>query len=105
MRRLIIFLDNNTTHKEKMQTLFKEQTAGLDVETTFCFIAPYSPKLNLAEYGIHLIRQKVLHHADCHLGLSALESQVYELCNHNKLFSKEHIINLLEHIKSLVHHE
>lgn len=85
-----------------MQTLFKEQTAALNIETTFCFIAPYSPKLNLVEYAIHLIRQKVLHHADCKLGLSAFETQIQELCKRNELFNKEQIINLLEYIKSLI---
>lgn len=102
IRKLAIFLDRNPTHKEKMQTLFKELTASLGIETTFHLMAPYSPKLNLVEYGIHIIRQKVLHHAACHLGLSAFEAQIQTLCKQEKIFSKEQIINVLEHIGSLV---
>lgn len=85
-----------------MQTLFRERTASLALETTFHFIAPYSPKLNLVEYGIHIIRQKVLHHADCALGLAAFEIRIKTLCKEEGIFTKEQIINILDHINSLV---
>lgn len=99
--RLAIFLDNNPTHKEKMQTLFRELTNNLTIETTFHFIATYSPKLNLVEYGIHKIRQQVLHHADCKLDLVALETRIRTLCTEG-VFTAEQIMNLLTHIRSLV---
>ncbi len=70
IKELHFFFDQNTTHKSKMQDKFKELTEKLYVKTRFHFIASYSPKLNLVEYAIHLIRQKVLHHADCKKNLA-----------------------------------
>jgi hypothetical protein len=85
-----------------MQTFFADLTANLTIKVKFHLMAPYSPKLNLVEYAIHLIRQKVLHHADCKTSLTQFESYVNELCDNQKLLNKEQIINILEHIESLV---
>lgn len=71
-----IFLDRNPTHKNKMQTIFKELTQHLNIKTTFHLMAAYSPKLNLVEYAIHLIRQKVLHHADSKTSLAQFEQDI-----------------------------
>ena len=97
-----IFLDRNTTHKAKMQTLFADLTGNLTINVKFHLMAPYSPKLNLVEYAIHLIRQKVLHHADCKTSLAQFESYVKELCENQNLLSKEQIINILTHIENLI---
>jgi hypothetical protein len=99
---LDVFLDRNPTHKDKMQSLFAGLTADLTIKTTFHLIAAYSPKLNLVEYAIHLIRQKVLHHADSKTSLKEFESQVEELCHSKKLLTREQIVNILDHIMSLV---
>jgi hypothetical protein len=95
-----IFLDGNPTHKQKMQLIFATLTPDLKVKVNFHIMAPYSPALNLVEYAIHLIRQKILHHADCKSNLAQLETHIKELCDN--LLSKEQIINILEHIESLV---
>ncbi len=100
--KLEIFLDKNPTHKSKMQTIFANLTAQLTIKTNFHLMAAYSPKLNLVEYAIHLIRQKILHHADCKTDLAQFESYIKELCDNQKLLNKEQIINILEHIESLV---
>jgi hypothetical protein len=63
-KRIDIFMDNNPTHKQKMQQIFAVLTKDLKIEVKFHFIAAYSPKLNVVEYVIHWIRQEVLHHAD-----------------------------------------
>lgn len=97
-----VFLDRNTTHKAKMQGLFANLTVNLTIKVVFHLMAPYSPKLNLVEYAIHLIRQKVLHHADCKNSLAQFESYVKELCDNQKVLSKKQIINILAHIESLV---
>jgi predicted XRE-type DNA-binding protein len=101
-KQLVIFLDRNPTHKHKMQHMFAERTTHLDIQTRFHLMAAYSPKLNLVEYVIHLIRQKVLHHADCKTSLAAFESSIKELCDTHQLFSKEQIVNTLVHIESLI---
>lgn len=95
-----VFLDGNPTHKQKMQLIFATLTSELKIQVSFHIMAPYSPALNLVEYAIHLIRQKVLHHADCKAGLAQLETQIKELCDN--LLTKEQIINILEHIETLV---
>ena len=102
IEKLDIFLDRNTTHKAKMQAIFATLTESLNIKTTFHLMAAYSPKLNLIEYAIHLIRQKVLHHADCKTNLPEFESYIKELCDNKKILNKEQIINVLEHIESLI---
>lgn len=85
-----------------MQALFSEMNAHLPIEVKFHLMPAYSPKLNLVEYAIHLIRQKVLHHADCKTSLTEFESYIKRLCEQGKVLTKEQIINILEHIESLV---
>jgi transposase len=85
-----------------MQHLCTELTKNLDIKIQFHFVAPYSPKLNLVEYAIHLIRQKVLHHADCQKNLTEFTKQIIDLCDNQKILNKEQIINILTHIDGLV---
>ena len=87
--------------------IFADLTTQLNIKTEFRLMAAYSPKLNLVaaaavEYAIHLIRQKILHHADCKTSLAQFESYIKELCDNQKLLNKEKIINILEHIESFV---
>jgi len=77
---------------------------NLHIQMNFHLMAAYSPKLNLVEYAIHLIRQKIFHHADCKKDLSVFISEVKELCEvEEKLLTKVQIVNILEHIKGLVY--
>lgn len=85
-----------------MQTFFDKLASGLTIKVRFHLMAAYSPKLNLVEYAIHLIRQQVLHHADCQKSLCHFEAAIQQICHNQKLLSKEQIVNLLEHIESLV---
>lgn len=101
-KRLDVFLDRNSAHKAKMQAIFASLTTQLQIQVKFHLMAPYSPALNLVEYAIHLIRVKVLHHADCKKSLPEFEAYIKELCEHHKILNKEQIINILEHIESLV---
>jgi DDE superfamily endonuclease len=102
IEKLYIFLDRNSTHKVKMQTIFANLTQKLTIKVHFYLMAAYSPKLNLVEYAIHLIRQKILHHADSKTDLIEFESYIKELCNEQKILDKYQIINILEHIESLI---
>jgi DDE superfamily endonuclease len=98
-----IFLDRNSTHKAKMQNIFAELTSQMPIKATFHLMAAYSPKLNLVEYAIHLIRQKALHHADCKKTLEQFENNINELCINKKVLSNEQITNILAHIERLVY--
>jgi len=97
-----IFLDRNSTHKTKMQNLLVTLTTQLTITIKFHLMAPYSPKLNLVEYAIHLILQKVLHHAHYKTSLVQLEKLVKALCDNQEVVTKQQIINILVHIESLV---
>jgi transposase len=101
-KKLHVFFDGNPTHKYKMKTLFAELMQDKLIDVQFHFIAPYSPKLNLVEYAIHLIRLKVLHHADCKISLKEFVLKVKELCDDQKILTKDQIINILEKIDSFV---
>lgn len=100
--RLEVFLDRSTTHLGKMQNAFAALTQEMGIEVSFHLMAPYSPTLNLVEYAIHLIRLKVLHHADCKRSVTEFKTLVKELCDNQKVLTKEQIVNILEHIESLV---
>lgn len=98
---MVVYLDNNRTHKNKMRTIYQELTANIDLKIDFRYIAPYSPKLNLVEYAIHLVRLNVTHNADCKDSLQKFEQHIKELAN-KKIFSKTQIINTLQHIENLM---
>lgn len=100
IEKVIVFLDNNPTHKNKMKALYHQLTKNTIIKLDFRYIAPYSPKLNLVEYAIHIIRQKVTHHADCKASLQMFEQHIKELTN-QKIFNKHQIINILEYIESM----
>ena len=100
--KLDVFLDRNTAHKAKMQNIYASLTTQLRIQVKFHLMAPYSPALNLVEYAIHLIRVKALHHADCKKSLPEFETYIKELCDDQKILTKEQIVNILQHIESLV---
>jgi hypothetical protein len=101
-KRIDIFMDNNPTHKQKMQQIFAVLTKDLKIEVKFYFIAAYSPKLNVVEYVIHWIRQEVLHHADAQKSLQDFQKIIEDLCKKGEILNKEQLTNILCHIENLV---
>jgi transposase len=101
-RKAHFFIDNNPTHQQKMQNLFKEQSTLLTIEIIFHYFPKYSPKLNLVEYLIHLIRQKWLHHGDYHRNLAAIQTQLIQQLHQKVFLTQEKIVNMLQHIQNLV---
>lgn len=99
--RVEVFLDRNPAHQKKMQAAFVEKTEGLSIATRFHFFPAYSPMLNLTEYTIHRIRQKVLHHAEARKNLPDFVAEIEQVCRH--LVTPEQVVNTLEHIERLVH--
>lgn len=102
-KKIDVFFDRNPTHKNKMQKIFAELTKELDIRIEFHLMAAYSPKLNLVEYVIHWIRQKLLHHADCKKSLDFFVQSIETICKTTEILNKEQIINILCHIESLVY--
>lgn len=97
-----LFLDNNPTHKQKMQDIFFKKAKELNIEIVFEYFPRYSPKLNLVEYLIHLIRQKCLHHSSHQRNLKEIEKQLYELLHQKQFLPQQQLINILQHIQNLV---
>lgn len=101
-KQVHIFLDQNTTHKEKMMDIFKALSQKIAIKITFHLIATYSPKLNLVEYLIHAVRQRYLHHADCNKTMKQIKDMLLDKLDRKKIFTQEQIINTLAHIEELV---
>jgi transposase len=99
--KIELFLDNNPTHKKKMQDIYEALAADFTCKINFHFIAPYSPKLNLVEYIIHKIRQNICHHADAKKDIEVFESEIQQLCLSGNLTNIEQIINTLQPIQNI----
>lgn len=105
-----ILLDNNTTHRQKMQGLYLEEVQklglkrGREIKTrlVFTFLPAYSPKLNLVEYAIHLLRLRCLHHRPYNMKMQQIEERIQRELNKKKLLSPEQIRNILQHIEEQV---
>jgi hypothetical protein len=65
-------------------------------------IPTYSPKLSIVEEGIHLIRQKWLHHADYRQRLEIVEKKLTQPLHRQVFLPQEILINMLQHIQNLV---
>lgn len=102
MGKLVIVLDNNSTHKEKMKKQLREhlQTVGIADKIVIEFIhtPAYSPDFNLAEYEIHLLRLEKLHHLPSNITISEIEEKLERV---KILMNPEQIFRTLEHIFAL----
>lgn len=102
-----VLLDNNTTHKQKMQELYREEIEQLGkkhdkeikTELVFTFLPAYSPKLNLVEYAIHLLRLRCLHHRPYNMKMEEMEERIYRELQKQKLLNPQQIVNILQHIE------
>ncbi|CAN5859789.1 hypothetical protein BH24BAC1_BH24BAC1_41010 [soil metagenome] len=100
--RAHFLLDNNTTHKARMQSLFQHKSGHLPLEASFPYFPKYSPKLNVVEYLIHLIRLKWLHHADFGQRLEAVEKKLVDRLHQRVFLPAAKIANILQHIQELI---
>lgn len=104
-RKLSIILDNNTTHKKKMQNILEAQLAERKIQTDiaveFIYTPPYSPDFNLGEYLVHQLRLKVLHHQPVDMTIELVCEKLEEYLQLNQLQTPEQIHNTIAHICSL----
>ncbi|NJO51985.1 MAG: hypothetical protein HC840_24125 [Leptolyngbyaceae cyanobacterium RM2_2_4] len=102
IEKLVITLDNNSTHKDKMKRLLKEAmiAKGIEskIEVEFIHTPAYSPNFNLAEYEIHLLRLQELHHLPSNVTIAEIEKKLERV---KILMNSEQIKNTLNHIYSL----
>lgn len=104
--KLCIILDNNPTHKQKMRTqlaLHLEQMGlAQAISVELLYVPSYSPKLNLVEYVIHLLRLRFLHHLPVGTTLSQIEQQLEQFLASNQFLSAQQVQKTLNFIFSLV---
>lgn len=105
--KLTIILDNNSTHKKKMQSQLEAHLLELNIKDKICvefiYTPPYSPDFNLAEYIIHLIRLQLLHHLPLNINIQQVREKLENYFQHCQLQTPEQIQNTIKHIYALVH--
>lgn len=100
--KLSIVLDNNTTHKQKMRKQLAEHLKQMGIASElmveFIYLPPYSPKLNLVEYVIHLLRLRFLHHLPIGTSLEMIERQLEEFLQSHQFLTAEQVQKTLNFI-------
>ena len=103
--KLSIFLDNNSTHKDKMKHQLNSLLSTLGLSDTisleFIHIPPYSPEFNLAEYLIHQLRLKLLHHLPLGTTMADIEVEIETYLQNHQLQTPQQIQNTIGHICNL----
>lgn len=102
---MCITLDNNSTHKDKMRYylwLKIRATPGLEnFRVRFNNTPAYSPDFNVAEYVIHQLRLKLLHHLPANTSLSDITTKVLTYLETHQLHTKEQIARIIQRILKL----
>lgn len=100
--KLSIVLDNNTTHKQKMRRQLAEHLKQMGLASAisleFIYLPPYSPKLNLVEYVIHLLRLRFLHHLPIGTSLEKIEQQLQQFLQFHQFLTVEQVQKTLNFI-------
>ena len=72
------------------------------ISVELLYVPSYSPKLNLVEYVIHLLRLRFLHHLPVGTTLSQIEQQLEQFLASNQFLSAQQVQKTLNFIFSLV---
>lgn len=103
--QLTVVLDNNSTHKDKMRyNLWLQVRATPDLQDfrlKFINTPSYSPDFNLAEYIIHQLRLKLLHHLPANITLADIETKIVAFFKGKQLQTSQQITNTINHILKL----
>jgi len=103
--KITIILDNNSTHKNKMKSLLKEELSklglGSTLEIEFIHTPPYSPDYNLVEYLIHQLRLTLLHHQPVGTTIEMIRAKIHQYLQINHLQTPLQIQNTIAHILAL----
>jgi transposase len=104
--QLCVILDNNPTHKLKMQSQLavhlEQMGLAQSIQVELMYLPSYSPKLNLVEYVIHLLRLRFLHHLPIGTTLAQIEQQLHQFLDSHQFLSAEQVQKTLNYIFSLV---
>lgn len=102
IKKLTIVLDNNPTHKQRMRSQLSEHLVQMgvvdEIELEFIDVPPYSPKLNLVEYVIHLLRLRFLHHLPLGTTLLQIKQQLEQWLQNRQFLSAGQVQKTLNFI-------
>ncbi|MEL7420926.1 MAG: transposase, partial [Cyanobacteria bacterium J06555_3] len=105
-QKVTIILDNNSTHKDKMKSHLKTLMSALQIKdkikVEFLYTPPYSPNFNLAEYIIHLLRLRFLHHLPLNVTIEQIKEKLSDYFSSHQLQTPKQIENTIRHICGLV---
>jgi len=103
--QLTVVLDNNSTHKDKMRynlwLQVKAHPELQDFRLKFINTPSYSPDFNLAEYIIHQLRLKLLHHLPANVTLADIETKIVAFFKTKQLQTPQQITNTINRILNL----
>ena len=68
----------------------------------FIYLPPYSPNFNLAEYLIHLVRLRLLHHLPIATDIEQVEIRLKRFFETQQLQTAIQIKNTIQHIYNLI---
>jgi hypothetical protein len=106
VKYLTLIMDNNSTHKQKLRNFLRVEliASGIDkkIKVEFIYTPAYSPNFNLAEYLIHLLRLRLLHHLPIRTSLEEIEIRLKEFFEKQQLQTPSQIANTINHIYSLI---
>jgi transposase len=71
------------------------------ITVEFIYTPSYSPKLNLAEYLIHLLKLRLLHHMPINSTIDSITEKIENFFENNQLQTPEQIHNTIQHIYGL----
>jgi transposase len=102
---LTVIIDNNSMHKDKMRYglwLRMHQEHDFDgFRVHFIDTPRYSPEMNLAEYIIHQLRRRLLHHIPSRPKIDELCQKIKTSLQKTQLQTKEQIRATINHILKL----
>lgn len=106
IKKLTIILDNNSTHKNKLRRHLRSELTITEIEdkitVEFVYLPPYSPNFNLAEYLIHLLRLRLLHHLPIGTTIEQVRMRIKSLFENQQLQTSTQIENTIQHIYELI---
>jgi hypothetical protein len=94
-----VILDNNSTHKQKMKNQLQLHLINLKIHdqitVEFIHTPAYSPDFNLAEYIIHLVRLKLLHHLPLGLNIQQVREKLETYFQNFQIQTPQQVQNII----------
>jgi transposase len=76
--------------RTQLAELLLQMGLAQEIKLEFIYLPPYSPKLNLVEYVIHLLRLRFLHHLPLGTTLECIEQKLEDfLCSYQFLSAEQ----------------